>query len=163
MHMLEQDLRRAGMNEEDDENAGFWGFWFDSVDLSKYRDFVDEPIGDRPPHDPAAPPDPADRLNPDPLYESSYISFTMDMGGANSATNDETWNSGDPGDGLMTDDNEWRTYKLVAAPVPASPPYPPWTNFFNLVKTDENNGDPDNPDDMTIITNVDALNFVYLD
>jgi hypothetical protein len=30
------------------------------------------------------------------------------------------------------------------------------------VKTDENNGDPDDPLDLPIITNVDALNFVYL-
>jgi len=159
MLMLEKDLRRAGMNEEEDENAGFWGFWLDGVVT----------IDETNPHDPPALPDPPGRLNPDPLYESSYVSFTMDLGGVDNDKRDESWNNDDPGDGDLTDDDEWITYKLVAAPVPASPPDLPWTNFFNLVKTDENNGgDPDDasvpdvPDDMTIITNVDALNFVYL-
>ena len=59
--------------------------------------------------------------------------------------------------------------KLVAAPLPSTVPPAPWTNFFNLVRTDENNGntgpppDFDVPLDSTIINNVDALNFVYLD
>lgn len=153
MYMIEKDIRRAGMEEEDDENAGFWGFWLDG----------DETIDAANPHDPPVLPDPPDRLNPDPLYESSYISFTMDLGGTNPTTPDETWIPDDPGDGGLNDDDEWLTYKLVAAPLPSPVPDPPWTNFFNLVKTDENNGDPDDPDDMTIITNVDALNFVYLD
>jgi prepilin-type N-terminal cleavage/methylation domain-containing protein len=153
MHMLEKDLRRAGMNEEDDENAGFWGFWLDG----------DATIDATSPHDPSVLPDPPDRLNPSPLYESSYISFTMDQGGTNNNTADESWNSDDPGDGDLTDEDEWLTYKLVAATVPSPVPDPPWTNFFNLVKTDENNGDPDDPNDMAIINNVDAMNLVYLD
>ena len=160
MHMLEKDLRRAGMKEEDDENTGFWGFWLDG----------DATIDATSPHDPPVLPDPPDRLNPDPLYESSYISFTMDLGGINNNKADESWNGDDPGDGDLTDEDEWITYKLVAAPVPSPVPNPPWTNFLNLVKTDENNGgDPDDPtiddvpEDMTIITNVDAMNLVYLD
>jgi len=91
------------------------------------------------------------------------VQFTMDFGGTSPATDDETWNPDDPGDGGLTDDDERLTYKLVAAPLPSPVPPPPWTNFFNLVRTDENNDDPDDPLDLTIINNVDALNFVYLD
>jgi prepilin-type N-terminal cleavage/methylation domain-containing protein len=120
MHWLEKDLRRAGMEEEDDENAGFI------------------------------------------LAAADSVEFTMDLGGTDPATSDETWLPDDPGDGGLTDDDERLTYKLVAAPLPSPVPGPPWTNFFNLVKTDENNGDPDDPLDLPIITNVDALNFVYL-
>ena len=165
MYMLEKDLRRAGMNEEDDENAGFWRFWSDGDVTSD-----DVTFDATNPHHPPAPPNSPDRLKPDPLYESSYISFTMDLGGISDIKADESWNSDDLGDGDLTDEDEWITYKLVAAPVPSPVPNPPWTNFFNLVKTNENNGgDPDDPtvddvpEDMTIITNVDALNFVYLD
>jgi len=119
MHWLEKDLRRAGMNEEEDETAGY------RLDRN----------GDGP--------------------GPSSVSFTMDLGGTDPGIDDEDTSDGfDPGDNGLTDDNEWLTYKLV--PVAG-------TTFFNLVKTDENNGDPDAPDDMTIITNVDALNFVYLD
>ena len=91
---------------------------------------------------------------------ADMVRFTMDFGGTNPATPDETWNPDDPGDGDFTDDDERLTYKLVPAP---------GTNFFNLVRTDENNGntgpppDFDVPLDSTIINNVDALNFVYLD
>ena len=91
------------------------------------------------------------------------VQFTMDFGGTDPATDDETWNPDDPGDGGLTDDDERLTYKLVAAPLPST--VPP----FNLVRTDENNGntgpppDFDVPLDLTIINNVDALNFVYLD
>jgi prepilin-type N-terminal cleavage/methylation domain-containing protein len=165
MYMIEKDIRRAGMNEEDDENAGFWGFWLDAT------------IDEHDPPDPSVPPDPlyaAPRFWPDPIYESSYISFTMDLGGTDRDKNDEPWNNDDPGDSDLDDNDEWITYTLEPAslPLPADPdklPPPPWTNFFNLVKTDENKGgDPDNdsvpdvPDDMTMINNVDALNFVYL-
>jgi prepilin-type N-terminal cleavage/methylation domain-containing protein len=118
MHWLGKDLRRAEMNEEEDDNAGF------TLD----RD--------------------GNGAGP------STVSFTMDLGGADPGISDETWNSEDLGDGDLTDEDEWLTYKLE--PVAG-------TNFFNLVKTDENNGDPDAPFDMNIITNVDALNFVYLD
>ena len=118
MHMLEKDLRRAGINEEEDENAGFT--------LDRNGDGAG----------------------------TSRVSFTMDLGGASPAVSDETWSSTDSGDGDLTDEDEWLTYKLE---------FVPGVNFFNLVKTDENNGDPDNPNDMTIITNVDALNLVYLD
>lgn len=118
MHILEKDLRRACMNEEEDENAGF------TLDRS------------------------GNGAGP------SSVSFTMDLGGTDPAVSDEAWGSTDSGDGDLTDELEWLTYTL--APVTG-------TDFFNLVKTDENNGDPDNPIDMNIITNVDALNFVYLD
>lgn len=119
MFRLEKDLRRTGMNEEDDENAGFR----------------------------------LDRGGNGP--GPSSISFTMDLGGVDPAVNDEDTSDGfAPGDGGLTDNDEWLTYSLD--PVGG-------TTFSNLVKTDENNGDPDAPVDMTIISNVDALNFVYLD
>ena len=128
MNMIEKDLRRAEMNEEDDENAGFV---LDKDELS---------------HDPPSP-----ALSPGP----SYISFTMDLGGTDPTVADEdTSNGRDPGDGDLQDQNEWLTYRLVD---------PGDDGRLDLVKTDENNGDPDDPDDMIIITNVDALNFVYLD
>jgi len=136
MYWLEKELRRAGMNEEEDENAGFR---LKKEELS---------------HDPPDPP-----LSP----AHNYLSFTMDMGGGAAATPDQTWNPGDPGDSGLTDDDEWLTYKLVASPLPSPVPPAPWTNFFNLVRTDENNGNPDSPSDMILISNVDALNFVYLD
>jgi prepilin-type N-terminal cleavage/methylation domain-containing protein len=119
MYWLEKDLRRAGMNEEDDEIAGFR----------------------------------LDRNNDGP--GPSSLSFTMDLGGTDAAVDDEDTSDGfEPGDGGLTDVGEWLTYKLV--PVAG-------TTFFNLVKTDENNVNPDVPVDMTLITNVDALDFVYLD
>lgn len=136
MHMLEKDIRRAGMNEEDDETAGF----------------VLDTSGNGP--------------------GPSSISFTMDLGGiALGVENEPTADGFAPGDGDVLDDDEWLTYKLVPAPLPSPVPDPPWTNFFDLVRTDENNGgdpaavppEPDDPIDNTIITNVDALNFVYLD
>jgi prepilin-type N-terminal cleavage/methylation domain-containing protein len=112
MYWLEKDLRRAGMNEEDDEIAGFR----------------------------------LDRNNDGP--GPSSLSFTMDLGGTDAAVDDEDTSDGfEPGDGGLTDVGEWLTYKLV--PVAG-------TTFFNLVKTDENNGNPDVPVDMTLITNVDA-------
>ena len=135
MYWLEKDIRRAGMHEENEDTAGF----------------VLDTRGNGP--------------------GPSSLSFTMDLGGIVFGVENELTADGfAPGDGDVLDDDERLTYKLVAAPLPSPVPDPPWTNFFNLVRTDENNGgdptaappEPDDPIDNTIITNVDALNFVYL-
>jgi hypothetical protein len=82
------------------------------------------------------------------------VEFTMDLGGTDPAIPDETWNPDDPGDGGLTDDGERLTYKLADLD---------GDGRGELIRTDENNGDPDAPIDLPIITNLDALNFVYLD
>jgi hypothetical protein len=78
----------------------------------------------------------------------------MDLGGTDPATSDETWLPNDPGDGGLTDDDERLSYALADTD---------GDGRGELVRTDENNGNPDAPLDLPIITNVDALDFVYLD
>ena len=112
MYRLEKHLRRTGMNEEDDDNAGF------------------------------------------EVADDATMTFTMDMGGADGSVDDETWNPGDAGDSDLEDNDERLGFKVEDIDI---------DGITDLVLIDENNGDPSAAVDTMIITNVDALNFVYLD
>jgi prepilin-type N-terminal cleavage/methylation domain-containing protein len=103
MYWLEKDLRRAGMNEEEDENAGFV------------------------------------------LAAGNSVQFTMDLGGTTLNTYDDIKPcTGNPvGDGDLVDSCERISYAR---------------NANGLFRNDVNEADGNE-----IITNVDALDFVYLD
>jgi prepilin-type N-terminal cleavage/methylation domain-containing protein len=129
MYWLEKDLRRASMNEEEDETAGF---------LVAFAD----------------------------INDADTIRFTMDLtgGGTDGRDNDndgsednfDPENIEDPpgtiifyaedmyGDGDLDDDGEIIEYSI--------------DGNGNLRRNDVNAGN-----DVTIISNVDALNFVYFD
>lgn len=111
MYRLEKDLRRAGMNEEDDETAGVT------------------------------------------LAEASTIQFTMDLGGTNRTIPLEATDLGsnDEGDGLPTDIGEEISYARRD---------PDGDGIFGLYRNDENLSPSGTG--VEIITNLDALNFVYL-
>jgi len=110
MYRLEKDLRRAGMNEEDDDSAGFI------------------------------------------LAEANTVQFTMDLGGTNFGVYENiTPCTGNPeGDGDVLDACEEISYTRRANTY----------GVFGLYRNDENQ----NPGGVgeEIISNLDALNFVYL-
>jgi type IV pilus assembly protein PilW len=111
MWMLEKDLRRAGMNEENDENAGF------------------------------------------SLAAAQTIMFTMDLGGTNRNNSLELTDlsTSDEGDGDVDDIGEEISYTRRG---------PDANGAFGLYRNDENL----NPGGTgnQIITNLEALDFVYL-
>jgi prepilin-type N-terminal cleavage/methylation domain-containing protein len=111
MYMLEKDLRRAGMNEEEDDTAGFI------------------------------------------VADTNTVEFTMDLGGATlNAFDDITPCTGNPeGDGDVLDSCERISYGRKD---------PNGDGIFGLYRNDEIL----NPTGIgnEIITNLDALDFVYL-
>jgi len=111
MWMLEKDLRRAGMNEEDDENAGF------------------------------------------SLATPNTVMFTMDLGGSNPTVALELTDLGsyDEGDGDVADRGEQISYTRRG---------PNAQGVFGLYRNDENLNPSGTGNE--IISNLDALNFVYL-
>lgn len=112
MHWLEKDLRRAGMNEENDETAGFT------------------------------------------LADNNTVEFTMDLGGTNFNVYDDIKPcTGNPeGDGDVLDSCEMITYARLD---------PDGDGVFGLYRNDENES-PGTAGDQ-IISNLEALRFVYLD
>jgi prepilin-type N-terminal cleavage/methylation domain-containing protein len=112
MYWLEKDLRRAGMNEEENENAGFT------------------------------------------IAAADNVEFTMDLGGTTFETYDDIKPCiGNPeGDGDVLDSCEMLSYAILD---------PDGDSIFSLYRNDENDNPGANGD--VIISNLDALNFVYLD
>jgi len=121
IYVLEADIRRAGMNEEEDENAGFV------------------------------------------VATSNRVQFTMDLTGGELDGFDNDNDGGedglDPGldenlygDGDLLDAGEFLHYQRLD---------PDADGIFGLYRNDENA----NPggDGIEIITNISALDFVYLD
>ena len=136
MHRIEKDLRRAAMNEEEDENSGFTEGFTNSITFNMdltggESDGVDND------HDGAI--DGAD-TDPFPFDESVYGDGELD----------------DPGEVieyyLMYDDPVTGTLEICPAAFDADK-YPCY-----LMREDTNV-----PDRYKIIGNVDALNFVYLE
>jgi hypothetical protein len=135
MHRIEKDIRRAAMNEEDDENSGFTEGFTNSITFTMdltggESDGVDND------HDGAI--DGAD-TDPFPFDESVYGDGELD----------------DPGEVieyyLMYDDPGTGNLEICPAAFDADK-YPCY-----LMREDTNV-----PDRYKIIDNVDALNFVYL-
>jgi prepilin-type N-terminal cleavage/methylation domain-containing protein len=112
MYWLEKDIRRAGMNEENDDTAGFT------------------------------------------FAADDTIEFSMDLGGlANGTYEDIRPCTGNPsGDGDVLDSCEVISYALLD---------PDGDGVWSLYRNDEIENPGSNGDQ--IITNIDALNFVYLD
>jgi prepilin-type N-terminal cleavage/methylation domain-containing protein len=112
MHWLEKDIRRAGMNEENDDTAGFT------------------------------------------LAADDTIEFSMDLGGATNGTYDDIkpCTGNPPGDGDVLDSCEVIRYALQD---------PDGDGTWSLYRNDEIENFGANGDQ--IITNIDALNLVYLD
>jgi len=112
MHWLQKDLMRAGMNEENDETAGFT------------------------------------------LAGEDTVEFTMDLGGTsyNSYDNIKPCTGNPEGDGDVLDSCEDIIYARLD---------PDGDGIFGLYRNDENES-PGTAGDQ-IITNLEALRFVYLD
>ena len=112
MYMLEKDLRRAGMNEEEDDTAGFT------------------------------------------IAAADTLEFTMDLGGTTSGTYEDIKPciGNHEGDSDVLDSCEMLTYAILD---------PDGDSIFSLYRNDENDNPGVNGD--VIISNLDALNFVYLD
>jgi len=113
MHWIEKDLRRAGMEEEEQDQIA--GFTLAAVDT---------------------------------------VEFTMDLGGTTEGTYDDIKPcTGSPdGDDDVIDSCEYLVYARLD---------PDGDGIFGLYRNDENENPGGNGDQ--IISNLDALNFVYLD